>query len=143
MKRTTINVLLILAVLVLCGVLLHSHLSSAPAPAEKMASPAPTPVTVVEVQQKPIFDRIEALGTTSANEAAAISAAITEKVVSIHFEDGQLVEAGDLLVTLKQDEERAQHAAALEQLAEHKRELKRRQTLLQENVIPNAIMTSG
>jgi len=136
MKRTTINVLLILAVLVLCGVLLHSHLSSAPAPAEKMASPAPTPVTVVEVQQKPIFDRIEALGTTSANEAAAISAAITEKVVSIHFEDGQLVEAGDLLVTLKQDEERAQHSAALEQLAEHKRELKRRQTLVQENVIP-------
>jgi len=136
MKKTITNVLLMLTVLVLCGFLLHSHLNSAPAPAEKMASPAPTPVAVYEVQQKPIFERIEALGTTSANEAAAISAAITEKVVSIHFEDGQVVEAGDLLVTLKQDEERAQHAAALEQLAEHQRELKRRQTLVQENVIP-------
>jgi membrane fusion protein (multidrug efflux system) len=136
MKRKTITISSILAVLVACGILLHSHLNSAPAPAGKMASPAPTPVTVVEVRHKAIFDRIEALGTTLANEAAFISAAITEKVVSIHFKDGQVVKAGDLLVTLKQEEERAQRAAALEQLAEHKRELKRLQSLLQDDVIP-------
>jgi membrane fusion protein (multidrug efflux system) len=93
-------------------------------------------VTVFEVQPKAIFDRIEALGTTLANESARISATITEKVVAVHFEDGQLVKAGDLLVTLQQDEERAQRAGALEQLAEHKRELKRLRTLAQEDVIP-------
>ena len=99
-------------------------------------APAATPVTIFDVQPKTIFDRIEALGTTSANESAHISATITEKVVAIHFEDGQLVRAGQLLVTLKQDEEKAQRAAALEQLAEHKREYKRLRTLAQEDVIP-------
>ena len=125
-----------LAVILAGGLVLHSHLNSAPAPAVKASPPPPTPVTVVEVQPTPVVDRIDALGTALANESAAITAAITEKVVAIHFEDGQAVKAGDLLVTLKQDEERAQRAAAMEQLAEHKRELKRLQTLLKEDVIP-------
>jgi membrane fusion protein (multidrug efflux system) len=93
-------------------------------------------VTVVDVQPQAIFDRIEALGTTLANESARITAAVTEKVVAVHFEDGQQVAAGDLLVTLKQDEERAQRAAAVEQRSENERELKRLETLLKEDVIP-------
>ncbi len=136
MKKFLIFSLLMLAVILPGSLLLQSHLNSAPAPVTKKAPPAATPVTVFEVQPKPIFDRIEALGTTLANESARITAAVTEKVVAVHFEDGQRVEAGALLVTLEQDEENAQRAAALEQLAEHKRELKRLQTLLQEKVIP-------
>jgi membrane fusion protein (multidrug efflux system) len=136
MKKTTIIALLLLVLLLPGGLVLHTHLNSAPAPAVTVSPPPPTPVTIVEARPNPIEDRIEALGTIFANESAAITAAITEKVVAIHFEDGQAVKAGDLLVTLKQDEERAQRAAAMEQLAEHKRELKRLQTLLNEDVIP-------
>ena len=136
MKKFTILTLLTLAVFLPGGLLLHSHLDSAPTPVAEDPSPPATPVTVFEVQPKAVFDRIEALGTTLANESALITAAITEKVVAIHFEDGQQVREGELLVTLQQEEERAQRAAAVEQLAEHKRELKRMRTLLRENVIP-------
>jgi membrane fusion protein (multidrug efflux system) len=136
MRKIIVIGLLVLAVILPGSLLVQSRLNSAPAPATQKASPAATPVTVFEAQPKPIFDRIEALGTTIANESAHITAAVTEKVVEVHFEDGQRVEADALLVTLQQNEERAQRAAALEQLAEHKRELKRLQTLLNENVIP-------
>jgi membrane fusion protein (multidrug efflux system) len=136
MKKFIILTLLILAVFLSGGLLLQSHLNSAPTPSSKNKPPAATPVTVFEVQPQAIFDRIEALGTTLANESAQITAAVTEKVVTVHFEDGQRVQSGDLLVTLQQKEELAQRAAAVEQLTENKRELKRLQTLLQEDVIP-------
>ncbi len=136
MKKLTMLAVLILAICVPGGLLLHSHLDSAPAPEAEVSRPPATPVTVFEVRAQDVYDRIEALGTTFANESALISAAITEKVVAIHFEDGQQVREGELLVTLQQEEERAQRAAAVEQLAEHKRELKRLRTLLRENVIP-------
>ena len=136
MKKYTLLTALILAIVLPGGLLLHSHLNSAPAPETLKPSPAATPVTVFEVQPTAVFDRIEALGTTVANESARITAAVTEKVVAVHFEDGQRVKAGDLLVTLQQDEERAQRAGAVEQQAENERELKRLKTLLAENVIP-------
>jgi membrane fusion protein (multidrug efflux system) len=136
MKKFVILTLLILATVLPGGLLLHSHLDSSPAPVAKDSPPPATPVTVFEVQPQAVIDRIEALGTTFANESALITAAITEKVVAVHFEDGQQVREGELLVTLQQEEELAQRAAAVEQLAEHKRELKRMRTLLRENVIP-------
>jgi membrane fusion protein (multidrug efflux system) len=136
MKKKILFTLLVLAVLLPGGLLLHSHLSSAPVPVAPNNPAAAIAVTVFEVQPQAVFDRIEALGTTLANESARITAAVTEKVVAVHFEDGQALQAGDLLVTLQQNEERAQRAGALEQLAENERELKRLQTLLQEDVVP-------
>ncbi|MDJ0883761.1 MAG: efflux RND transporter periplasmic adaptor subunit [Desulfobacterales bacterium] len=135
MKKNTFLILLLLAVLLPGGLLLRSHLNSATMPAGSKPPPA-TPVTVFEVQPQAVFDRIEALGTTLANESAQVTAAVTEKVVAVHFEDGQRVQAGELLITLQQNEERAQRAAALEQLAENQRELKRLETLLKEDVVP-------
>ncbi len=135
MKKYVFLTLLALAVLLPGGLLLRSHLNSATMPAGSKPPPA-TPVTVFEVQPQAVFDRIEALGTTLANESAQVTAAVTEKVVAVHFEDGQRVQAGELLITLRQNEERAQRAAALEQLAENQRELKRLETLLKEDVVP-------
>jgi membrane fusion protein (multidrug efflux system) len=136
MKKRIIITIVLLAVLLPSGWLLKAHLFSAPAP-EAIKSPrAATPVSVFEVRPQAVVDRIKALGTTRANESARITAAVTEKVVAVHFEDGQQVSAGARLVTLGQEEEQAQRAAALEQLDEHKRELKRLETLLKENVIP-------
>ncbi len=136
MKKNLFLTLLALAIMLPGGLLLQSHLNSATMPVGKKTPPAPTPVTVFEAQPQTVFDRIEALGTTLANESARVTAAVTEKVVAVHFEDGQRVPAGELLVTLQQDEERAQRAAAVEQLAENQRELKRLETLLKEDVVP-------
>ena len=136
MKKSLITFLLVLAVSVPSGWLLKARLFSAPAPDATKTPRAATRVSVFEVRPQTVFDRIEALGTTRANESARITAAVTEKVVAVHFEDGQQVAAGARLVTLRQEEEQAQRAAAREQLDEHKRELKRLETLLRENVIP-------
>ena len=62
-------------------------------------------VAPVKVQQ--ISDRVEALGTTRANESVNITANVTEKVKELRFEDGQQVKAGDILLILDQAEEQA------------------------------------
>lgn len=99
-------------------------------------SPQPRGETVISVTVAPakmdtMHDRIEALGTAFSNESAVISSTVTEKVVAIHFEDGQVVRKGDPIVTLAQQEELAARDAAIEQLAEHQRELNRLESLLQ------------
>jgi len=118
-----------LAVLIaLAAFALWARLPSAPAPpkAERL-----TPVTVAAARSDVMRDRIEALGTTFANESATITTTVTERVLAVHFEDGQIVRKGDPIVTLAQSEELAARNAAVEQLAEHQRELKRFESLLQ------------
>ncbi|MFM7272300.1 MAG: efflux RND transporter periplasmic adaptor subunit [Gammaproteobacteria bacterium] len=70
-------------------------------------------------------ERIEAIGTTASWESIEIRPSVTELVREIHFEDGQQVEAGQLLVTLLQDEEIARRDEARANLAEQERELRR------------------
>ncbi|MGH0037972.1 MAG: efflux RND transporter periplasmic adaptor subunit [Myxococcota bacterium] len=55
---------------------------------------------------------IEALGTARANEAVEIRAQISERVISIHFEEGQPVAADAVLVRLDSTRARADVAAA-------------------------------
>ncbi len=68
---------------------------------------APKHVIVAPVLSKEISDRVEALGTARANESVNITSTVTEKIREIHFEDGQQVKAGDVLVILDQAEEKA------------------------------------
>jgi len=72
----------------------------------------PIPVVVSRPFEYEFADRIEALGTARANESVVITANVTETVSKVHFQDGQQVEAGALLVELESDEERAQLAEA-------------------------------
>lgn len=78
----------------------------------------PISVVVAEVQRQPFADRLEALGSTRAKETVVITADTTEKITDLHFEEGQFVETGDVLVTLDQRQEVAQLRAAKAQLAE-------------------------
>ncbi len=55
----------------------------------------------------PLAERVEALGTLKANESVTITATVTETLSVIHFEDGQRVRAGDLLVEMTNTEEHA------------------------------------
>jgi membrane fusion protein (multidrug efflux system) len=78
-------------------------------------------------------DRVEALGTSFANESVTITANVSDKIAEIHFDDGQQVEKGQLLVALQRAEQRAALEAAEAVLAERQtaydraRELERRQ----------------
>ena len=70
----------------------------------------------VELQQ--LVDQIEALGTARANESVEIRPRISSLVDRIVFEEGQLVEAGDLLVELESSEIVAGLALAQASLSE-------------------------
>jgi membrane fusion protein (multidrug efflux system) len=58
-------------------------------------------------------DRVEALGTLRANESVALAAPVTDIVSAIHFEDGQRVEKGQILVEMVTAEEKALKTEAI------------------------------
>lgn len=89
----------------------------------------PTDVVVEPVAQTAFVDRVEALGTLQANELIEISALITERVTKLHFNDGDEVAAGDLLVEFDMAEERALLAEARAVREDAANELKRSQEL--------------
>ncbi len=66
-----------------------------------------TAVMTAPAEQKPIADRIEALGTLRANESVELTANVTERVVETGFEDGSRVKKGDILLKLSSNEEAA------------------------------------
>jgi len=76
------------------------------------AGPAPPQVVAAEVRRDVFVDRVEALGTLRANEMVVLTANATELVTGIHFDDGQRVQAGEVLVEMSSDEERALLAEA-------------------------------
>mgnify|MGYP003340684691 CR=1 FL=1 len=99
-------------------------------------APGPRAVVVVPAVRREIDDRIEALGTTASWESVEIRPTVTENIDTIRFTDGQSVAAGDVLVTLEQDEERAKLAEATSLLAEQERELRRIESLVARKSLP-------
>ena len=74
----------------------------------------PLPVVVAAVEDVSAFgDSLEALGTTLANESVTLTANATELVESIHFEDGQFVRRGDVLVLLEKQDGRVLFAESV------------------------------
>jgi membrane fusion protein (multidrug efflux system) len=69
--------------------------------------PVPVPVIVKEAKIDRFVDHVEALGTLRANESVDITATVTDTVTAIHFDDGQRVNAGDILVEMTNTEEHA------------------------------------
>lgn len=92
------------------------------------ARPA-APVIVAPAQRGEMVDRINALGTTRANESVRVTASVTETVQELRFDDGQAVEAGEVLVVLNKAEEEADLRAAEAILAERRLAFERAQEL--------------
>ena len=72
----------------------------------------PTEVVVASAQVRTIREELEAIGTTKANESITLTAQVTDTVSHVRFEDGDLVEVGDVLVELTNEEETALLAEA-------------------------------
>ena len=103
-----------LALLLVCGLITVSWCASAAPP----DAPKPTPVIVSEARLEPIAERIEALGTLRANESVAITSNVTETISVVHFDDGQRVSEGAMLVEMTSAEEHALLEEAQARVAE-------------------------
>ena len=84
-----------------------------------------TPVKVYEVSNKLFPVTIDALGTATANESVTLTAQVADTVSRVLFDDGDKVEAGQLLVQLNNKEEIARVAQLQVSLEEAKRQLSR------------------
>jgi membrane fusion protein (multidrug efflux system) len=107
-------------------------------PGEAGAGPAvrdPVPVTAWTIAEAPFRSRVEALGTLRAWESVTITASVAETIAEVHFEDGENVDKGRLLITLQQDEEKAALQEQQEFLAEQEREVKRLENLVRSNQV--------
>ena len=105
-------------------------------PAGNRAPPAT--ITSTTVAGKPWSDAIEALGTARANESVLVTAKVTETVVRVNFEDGDLVEAGDVLVDLSGRAEVAGLAEAAAAYRESQQQFERLQQLTARKLIPTS-----
>lgn len=85
-----------------------ARLGLLPEPRER----APTAVRVATARSAAVDLTAESIGTLRAREAIAIAPEVTGHVATIHFDEGERVAAGDLLVELVADEPRARLASA-------------------------------
>ncbi|GAB3030917.1 efflux RND transporter periplasmic adaptor subunit [Bowmanella dokdonensis] len=131
MKKTFyLSPVLILLVLV-TGLTVYLYSSESQ---EQQARTMPViPVTVLPASKQEFAVIIEALGTARANEAVEITALESEIVDRVAFDDGDLVEKGQLLVSLNNREERARVNELEVNLQEAKRQLMRYRDLAREN----------
>ncbi|MFW5734752.1 MAG: efflux RND transporter periplasmic adaptor subunit, partial [Oceanidesulfovibrio sp.] len=88
------------------------------------SSPA-TPVVLAEATVQPMEEVLEVIGTARADESVELTAKVTEKVRKMHFEDGEYVEEGTVLVEMTSDEESALLNEALANLREQDRNYER------------------
>jgi membrane fusion protein (multidrug efflux system) len=89
----------------------------------------PPLVTVGKARRDSIFDVVEALGTAQANESVTLTAKVTDTVRRVNFEDGDYVEAGDVLIELTNQEEEALLAEARANLDDAESQLRRLEDL--------------
>ncbi len=99
-----------------------------PAKAQESGEPLQE-VIVAPVRVDRFYDRVEALGTTRANESVEITTTVNERIVELRFDDGKQVNAGDVLVVLERDQEVAAVKAAEAILAERRSAYERAQRL--------------
>jgi multidrug efflux system membrane fusion protein len=109
------------------------------------APPAPQ-VTVANPVRQKLIDRDEYVGRFLAVDAVEIRARVSGYLEKIHFTDGQLVKAGDLLFTIDQrpfqaslDQARADLARAKSQADLTGADLARAETLIQQKTIAEAL----
>ena len=119
------------------GVMFGAHVAQAQSSGAAMP---PTPVIVSAVEQKPIVEEVEALGTLRANESVDLTSTVTELVTDVLFQDGQRVSKGDVLVKMDAAEEEAELAEEQSLLEEAKRQVDRIEPLAAKGTASESIL---
>jgi len=110
-----------------------------PAQQARQRSGGAEPVRVAAVEERMTSDRIEALGTGGAKESVLVTASEGEKITGLFFNDGDRVEAGQLLAQLEERLLRAERQAALATLEDERREMGRARELLEKDGIARRV----
>lgn len=98
------------------------------------------PVVVAAVGTLPFSDRIEAIGTATANESLTITATVSDIVRDVFFSDGQLVRKGDILLRLNAAEQSALVEEARATLLEAEQQLERTRDLVTRGNASKAVL---
>ena len=110
-----------------------------PAQQARQRSGGAEPVRVALAEVRAASDRIEALGTGAARESVLVTASESEKITGLFFNDGDRVEAGQLLAQLEERMLRAERKTALATLADERREMERARELLEKDGIARRV----
>ena len=123
------------AIIALAAVLAGCGREQASASNRGRGSDAPVVVTTTVLQPRSFADAIVAIGTARARESITVTAKVSETVQAVHFDSGQEVKQGAVLVTLSGQQQQAalvQAQAAskeAEQLYARQVELERQQLI--------------
>lgn len=93
------------------------------------------PVLVVNAEPRSFDDEIEALGSTRAAESVNVTSRVSNVITAIRFQEGQSVDAGDVLVELENSEATANYAAAQSALIESRSQHRRARELLRTQAV--------
>ncbi len=96
---------------------------------------APTDVSADPVVPRQFTSKIEALGTLEPRERVVLTANAADRVTGVFFEDGQRVQKGKVLLTLVNEEERAQLETAEATYANARQVYERNQRLATNDAI--------
>ncbi|PRY72048.1 efflux RND transporter periplasmic adaptor subunit [Halomonas ventosae] len=103
-----------------------------------LAAQQPTAVIAARASMAAWSDPLEALGTLHADESVTLSATVTDTIRELNFRDGDIVEAGQLLVRLADDEAQADLRAAQALRDERRNAVNRLAQLQNRNLAPRA-----
>ena len=101
---------------------------------QKSPETPPMPVRAEPVTRATLNIEVTAVGTLRADETVMIRPEIAGRVATIHFKEGQAVNAGDPLITLDQDEYKAQLAGSAAEAGMDEISFKRLQDLQRKNL---------
>jgi membrane fusion protein (multidrug efflux system) len=104
------------------------------------ADPPPPGVVVAPVRLVEFADRIEALGTLSANESVDLTATVTETISAIHFNDSDRVAKDQVLVEMTSREQHAQMQEARATTNEAYRQYQRIKPLASEGTAAESVL---
>ncbi len=94
-----------------------------------------TAVVAEVVGTRTFANSTESIGTVSANESVTVTPPVTERIASVHFNDGAFVRQGDVLVELEHAEESAAFEEARIAVAEQERQFERVETLRRSDLV--------
>ncbi|MFO1243525.1 MAG: efflux RND transporter periplasmic adaptor subunit [Rickettsiales bacterium] len=109
-RFTPRRVLLIIVVLAIAGFLAHKYIPIFGGNADKKGGAVH--VEAVQATMQPIEERIDAVGSLASNESVELRSEITGRISEIKFDDGQVVEQGDVLFQLDDSVQKADLARA-------------------------------
>jgi len=98
----------------------------------------PAVVISALVTEKPWGERVQAVGTAKAKESIEIASRVSDKISRVHFESGDNVRAGQVLITLQTGSDSGNLAVAQAQVKDADRQFIRGEQLAKEKLVSSS-----